>query len=58
MSDAIIIVAIVAIIGGAAYYIYRQKKSGAKCVGCPYAKSCGGACTCSDKGGNKSNKNE
>ena len=59
MNDTIIIAAIVAIIGGAAYYIYRAKKSGAKCIGCPYAKCCGGACSCSSKsedGTNKTNK--
>ena len=44
MIDYIIIAIIVAIVGGAAYYIYRAKKSGQKCIGCPYANACGGKC--------------
>ncbi len=44
MSNILIIVFILAIIAGAGFYIYRQKKAGAACVGCPHAKSCGGQC--------------
>ena len=44
MVNFIIIAVLVLIVGGAAYYIYRAKKRGAKCVGCPYAKQCGGHC--------------
>jgi len=47
-KDIIIIAIIVLIIGSAAFYIYRAKKSGKKCIGCPDAKSCpsakGGCC--------------
>ena len=42
-------VLIALIIGAAACYIYREKKRGAKCIGCPSAKTCGGSCGC---GGN------
>ena len=46
--DYIIIGVIVLVIGGASFYIYREKKRGAKCIGCPYAKQCGGKeCSCS-----------
>ena len=38
------IVAIALIIGGATAYIIKSKKSGKKCIGCPYSSSCGGCC--------------
>ena len=44
--DYIIILVIALIVGGAACYIYRAKKSGQKCVGCPHAKTCSGGCSC------------
>lgn len=46
--DIIIIAVIVLIIGGAALYIYRAKKRGVKCIGCPNGASCGsGGCSSS-----------
>ena len=45
MVNVIIIVIVLAILGGASYYIYKAKKKGAKCVGCPHAKTCG-SCNC------------
>ena len=50
MADFIIIAVIVLIVGAAAGYIYREKKRGAKCIGCPSAKTCGGSCCCSQHG--------
>ena len=49
MTDFIIIAVIVAILGFAAWYVYKAKKSGKKCIGCPYgcncsAKQCSGSC--------------
>ena len=44
MKDVIIILILLAIIGGIAFYIYKAKKRGEKCIGCPYAKQCGGNC--------------
>ena len=44
MIDLIIAAIILAILGGAAFYIYKAKKSGAKCIGCPDAKHCSGHC--------------
>ena len=44
MKDIIIIVAIAAVIGAAMFYIIRAKRRGEKCIGCPYAKECGGKC--------------
>ena len=43
--DILILAIIVLILGGAALYIYRAKKSGAKCIGCPDAKTCGANCS-------------
>ena len=42
--DYIAIAAIVLIVSAAVFYIVRAKKRGEKCVGCPYAKQCGGNC--------------
>ena len=39
--EIIDVIAIVLVIGGAVDYIIKEKKSGKKCIGCPYAKECG-----------------
>ena len=44
MIDFLIVAILAVILGGAALYIYKAKKSGAKCIGCPDAKTCGGNC--------------
>ena len=46
MADLIIIAVIALIVAAAARYIYKEKKSGAKCIGCPASKNCGGSCGC------------
>lgn len=43
--DYILIALVIAIVGGAAYYIYKAKKSGKKCIGCPNSGSCSGHCS-------------
>ena len=44
MTENIIIIAIVAVIVAAAgIYVYKAKKSGKKCIGCPEG------CNCSEK---------
>ena len=53
MEDIIIILVLALVIGFAVFYIYRQKKSGSKCIGCPYGSSCcknkeNGGCGCQD----------
>lgn len=40
MEDLIIVAILVLIIGAAAIYIIRQKKKGARCIGCPAAGRC------------------
>ena len=51
ITDVIVIAVIAAILGGAAWYIYKSKKSGKKCIGCPdsgcscdCSKGCSGCC--------------
>ena len=49
--DFIIIVVIAVIVGLAGWYIYKSKKSGKKCIGCPdgcvcSSKANGGGCGC------------
>ena len=45
--DYLILAIIIAVIGGAAAYVYKAKKNGQKCIGCPNSKSCSGGCGCS-----------
>lgn len=40
MADLITILVILAIVGGAIMYIIREKKRGAKCIGCPAGTTC------------------
>ena len=53
--DILILVVIVAILGIAAWYVHKAKKTGKKCIGCPdscacSAGNCSGGCSgCKDK---------
>lgn len=47
-KDYIIIAVILVIIGLAVWYIYRAKRKGKKCIGCPYSCSCGSKNNCSN----------
>ncbi len=42
-TDFIVIAVLAVILLSAAGYIYRAKKSGKKCIGCPEGGSCGGS---------------
>ncbi len=44
MTDFIIIAVLLLVIVGAAAYVIRQRKRGAKCIGCPYAGSADCSC--------------
>ncbi|MBQ7875366.1 MAG: FeoB-associated Cys-rich membrane protein [Oscillospiraceae bacterium] len=51
MEDIIIIAILAVIIGLAGWYVYKAKKSGKKCIGCPDGCSCSsknseGGCGC------------
>jgi len=43
MENIIIIAILVVIVGCAAFYVYKAKKSGKKCIGCPDGCSCSSA---------------
>ena len=45
MENIIIVVILAAIVCGIVLYLRRAKKRGEKCIGCPYAKECGGHCS-------------
>lgn len=46
MTDGLIILVLLVIVGLAASYVIRAKKNGQKCIGCPYSKTCSGGCAC------------
>ncbi len=49
MENIIIIVVVALIVGLAGFYIYRSKKSGKTCIGCPYggcSSENGTSCSC------------
>ena len=45
MVDIILILILAAIVGSASLYIYKSKKRGVKCIGCPASGSCF-SCSC------------
>lgn len=45
MENLMIALLLVVILGGAGTYIYKKKKAGIKCIGCPHAGSCSGGCS-------------
>jgi len=57
MVANLIIVLLVGIAAGVIFYLIREKKRGAVCVGCPHAKQCAkaksGGCSCSSGTGEK-----
>ena len=44
MVNLIAIAVIGGIVGLAAGYVYKEKKRGTRCIGCPSGGSCGGNC--------------
>ena len=46
MADVIVGVILLAVVIAAVRYIYKEKKSGKKCIGCSAAGSCSGSCSC------------
>ena len=44
MANLISIVILAVIISAAALYIYKARKKGVKCIGCPEGKHCGRSC--------------
>lgn len=50
MTDTIIVLVVLAIVGAAGFYVWKAKKNGKTCIGCPSAGSCSacknGGCGC------------
>jgi len=46
VETAIVVILLVVIVGAAALYVYKAKKSGKTCIGCPDSGSCNGSCSC------------
>ena len=46
MENVIIVIVLLAIVTGIVWYLLRAKKSGQKCIGCPYSKQCKSNCDC------------
>lgn len=50
MVDVILIILLLGIAAGVIFYLIREKKQGAVCVGCPHAGQCAkaksGGCSC------------
>ena len=44
LVDVIVVAVLALILGLAAWYVYKSKKSGKKCIGCPSGGSCSGQC--------------
>ena len=44
MENVVIILVLALILGLAAGYVYKAKKRGVKCIGCPDGGSCSGTC--------------
>ena len=61
MENVIVVVILLAIVVGIVGFLLRAKKRGETCIGCPYAKQCGGKCGGGCGGGcdhvKKDNKN-
>ena len=52
MENILIIALVGLIVGLAAGYVYKAKKRGVKCIGCPDGAKCSGCCSsCSGCGG-------
>ena len=49
LVDIMLVIVLVALVGLACLYIYKSKKAGAVCIGCPYAKECAKKGNCSSK---------
>ena len=40
MTNLITLIVLVLIVGGASLYIYKARKRGTKCIGCPSGSAC------------------
>ena len=58
MENIIIVIVLLSIVGSIILYLWKAKKRGEKCVGCPYAKQCKNKCnsTCNKQNNNSISK--
>ena len=42
--DLIVLLVLVVVVGLVSWYLYRAKKKGIKCIGCPDGVKCAGRC--------------
>ena len=47
MTNVIVTLIVLLIVGSAAAYIVKAKRRGVKCIGCPAGAACGGTCKAS-----------
>ncbi|MGN0347698.1 MAG: FeoB-associated Cys-rich membrane protein [Lachnospiraceae bacterium] len=40
MENVIIIAVLLLVVGFAVFYLWKERKKGVKCIGCPSAKNC------------------
>jgi len=45
MENIILLAVLGLILGGAAGYVYKSRKKGVKCIGCPDGSKCSGQCS-------------
>ncbi len=48
MENVVVVIILALIIGAAAFYVYRARKKGQKCIGCPHSSACD-KCGCKPK---------
>lgn len=40
MGNIIVVAVLICVVGAAIYYLYKAKKNGQSCIGCPYSGQC------------------
>lgn len=45
LTDIVVILVVVLILGSAAGYVYKAKKKGRRCIGCPNGGNCSDNCS-------------
>ena len=50
-ADLIIFLVILGLLSGAVLKIFREKRKGSKCIGCPYSRECSGKRNCQGENG-------
>ena len=58
MGNVIVILILAALVAGIIRYLIRKKKQEGACMGCPYAKQCGGSCSGRNFDNKEINKNK